>query len=322
MTRDDWQAIEAAFGKAVSLAAGERERFVGEFDHDHPGLGPQLQRLLEADDKGETELRVRIGEAARDVAGNAADPWIGRDVGAWKITKRLAGGGMGAVFLAERSDGEFRQVAAVKVMAAQLLHPEAVSRFKSERQILANLAHPYIARLIDGGSTDEGLPFLVMEYVEGQPIDVYCEQNELPVEERLALFCRVCDAVDYAHRRLIVHRDLKPGNILVDAKGDPKLLDFGIAKLLHPELSLMRAGATRLEERVLTPEYASPEQVRGDPVTTASDVYSLGVLLYELLSGHAPYRLAGLSLHEVSRVICEVDPRKPSTVIGQLEERT
>jgi len=161
-----------------------------------------------------------------------------------------------------------------------------------------------------------------MEYIEGQPIDRYCDTHRLSVAERLELFRAVCQAVHFAHQNLVVHRDLKPGNILVTTDGEVKLLDFGIAKLLHPELGSLRAGATRVEERVMTPGYASPEQFRGDPVTTASDVYSLGVLLYELLSGHAPYRLSGLSLHEVSRVICEEDPRKPSTVIGESEKRT
>jgi serine/threonine-protein kinase len=228
---------------------------------------------------------------------------------------------MGAVYLAVRDDDEFKKQVAIKLLRRGMSTDDLVRRFRNERQILASIDHPNIARLLDGGTTPEGLPYFLMEYVEGEPIDRYCDRHSLSVGERLELFRTVCAAVHFAHQNLVVHRDLKPGNILVTADGVVKLLDFGIAKLLRPELYSDRAEVTRFEERLLTPEYASPEQARGETVTTASDVYSLGVLLYELLSGHPPYRLAGMSLHEVTRVIGEVDPRKPSTVIGEVEER-
>ena len=193
-------------------------------------------------------------------------------------------------------------------------------RFRNERQILAGMSHPYMAELHDGGTTEEGLPYFVMEYIERRPIDEYCDSHKLSIAERLKLFRKVCAAVHFAHQNLVVHRDLKPANILVTAEGKPKLLDFGIAKLLNPELTATTLDATRFEMRLMTPEYASPEQVRGDPITTASDVYSLGVLLYELLSGHRPYRLKSRQFHEIARVICEEEPTRPSTVIEQVEE--
>ena len=246
----------------------------------------------------------------------------GRSVGSYRILSEVGHGGMGAVYLAVRDDDEFRKRVAIKLLRRGMATDDLVRRFRNERQILASIDHPHIAKLLDGGTTEEGFPYFLMEYVEGEPIDRYCDSHGLSVGERLELFRTVCAAVHFAHQNLVVHRDLKPGNILVTADGVVKLLDFGIAKLLRPELYSDRAGATRLEERLLTPEYASPEQARGEAITTASDVYSLGVLLYELLTGHLPYRLSGLSLHEVTRVIGEVDPRKPSTVIGDVEERT
>ena len=245
----------------------------------------------------------------------------GRSIGSYRIISAIGHGGMGAVYLAVRDDDEFKKRVAIKLLRRGMATDDLVRRFRNERQILASIDHPNIAKLLDGGTTDEGLPYFLMEYVEGEPIDRYCDGHGLSVGERLELFRAVCAAVHFAHQNLVVHRDLKPGNILVTADGVVKLLDFGIAKLLRPELYADGAGATQLEERLLTPEYASPEQARGDVITTASDVYSLGVLLYELLTGHPPYRLSGLSLHEVSRVIGEVDPRKPSTVIGEVEER-
>jgi serine/threonine protein kinase/tetratricopeptide (TPR) repeat protein len=246
----------------------------------------------------------------------------GRTLGSYRVIRAVGHGGMGAVYLAVRDDDEFKKRVAIKLLRPGMATDDLVRRFRNERQILASIDHPNIARLLDGGTTEEGLPYFLMEYVEGEPIDRYCDAHGLSVRERLELFRTVCAAVHFAHQNLVVHRDLKPGNILVTADGVVKLLDFGIAKLLKPELYSDRAEATRVEERLLTPDYASPEQARGETVTTASDVYSLGVLLYELLTGHLPYRLSGLSLHEVTRVICEVDPRKPSTVIGEVEERT
>ncbi|MGH9391323.1 MAG: tetratricopeptide repeat protein, partial [Vicinamibacteria bacterium] len=193
-------------------------------------------------------------------------------------------------------------------------------RFRTERQILASIEHPNIARLLDGGSTEDGLPYIVMEYVDGTPIDAYCDTHRLTIEERLRLFQSVCAAVHFAHQNLVVHRDLKPANVLVTSESVPKLLDFGIAKLLNPEFGAAALEPTRTNSRMMTPEYASPEQVRGETVTTASDVYSLGVLLYELLTGHRPYRVRNRPLHEVERAICEDEPTPPSAVVGLVEE--
>ncbi|RMD91445.1 MAG: serine/threonine-protein kinase, partial [Calditrichaeota bacterium] len=219
-----------------------------------------------------------------------------------------------------RDDQEFKKRVAIKILKRGMDTEEILRRFRNERQTLAALDHPYIARLYDGGTTEDGLPYFVMEYIDGQPIDLYCDSHRLNTTERLQLFCKVCLAVHFAHQNLIIHRDLKPGNILVTEQGDPKLLDFGIAKLINPELTAQSIKLTRERMQLMTPQYASPEQVRGDPITTASDVYSLGVLLYELLTGHAPYRFKSSSPHEIERVICEQEPEKPSVAITRVEE--
>jgi serine/threonine protein kinase len=197
-----------------------------------------------------------------------------------------------------------------------------VTRFLAERQILASLDHPNIARLFDGGVTEDGLPYFVMEYIEGLPIDEYSDSQKLSTAERLRLFRAVCAAVNYAHQKLVVHRDIKPTNILVTAEGTPKLLDFGIAKLLAPDASSNIANQTATTRQFMTPGYASPEQVRGEPITTSSDVYSLGVLLYELLTGHRPYNFKSGAPQEIARVICEQEPERPSTAIHRVEEQT
>ncbi|HEX8719808.1 MAG TPA: protein kinase, partial [Pyrinomonadaceae bacterium] len=230
-------------------------------------------------------------------------------------------GGMGAVYEAFRADGEFRQRVAVKLIKRGMDTDFILRRFRNERQILATLDHPYIARLLDGGTTDDGLPYFVMEYIEGLPVYRYSDERQLTVAERLRLFSMVCDAVNYAHQKLVIHRDIKPSNILVTPGGVPKLLDFGIAKLLNPEFAgEITLDPTATAMRLMTPEYAAPEQVRGEPVSPATDVYSLGVLLYELLTGHRPYRLRNRSPHEVARVICEEEPPHPSVRITSPED--
>ena len=226
---------------------------------------------------------------------------------------------MGKVYLAARADDAYQQQVAIKLMRADFGHGEAMMvRFSTERQILVNLNHPNIARLLDGGMPAEGLPYLVMEYVKGVPLDEYCRQGRIRIERRLQLFCTVCAAVEYAHKNLVVHRDIKPANILVTAEGVPKLLDFGIAKLLDGELG--NRGLTQADERLMTPDYASPEQLRGEPITTATDVYALGVLLYELLTGRRPFELKTTSPLEVVKVICEKDPPLPSVTVLTDEE--
>ncbi|HVF55620.1 MAG TPA: serine/threonine-protein kinase [Pyrinomonadaceae bacterium] len=300
------------------------------------GKAVELSVLLDAECAGDALLRAEVEsllgyrERAKDFietpafalgAGLFADgsdgdcaPAAGRRVGAYKIVREIGRGGMGAVFLAERADGEFRQQVAVKVIRQTLAGSETRRHFKRERQILASLNHPNIARLLDGGVSTDGEPFLAMEYVEGVRIDVYADTHRLSTGARLGLFRQVCAAVQYAHQNLVIHRDLKPSNILVTAEGVPKLLDFGIAKLLDPESE--DAGAhTVTELGVMTPEYASPEQVQGLQVTTASDVYSLGVILYELLAGHRPYRVKSRKPDEIARAICEQEPERPSAAI-------
>ena len=244
--------------------------------------------------------------------GGLPDDLLRALAGHYEIERALGAGGMGTVYLARREDEHYERDVAVKVIRSGLQSPEALHRFFAERQILARLEHPNIARLYDGGSTEDGRPYLVMELVEGMPVDEYCDAHQLSIDQRLDLFRRICGAVQYAHQNLLVHRDLKPANILVTAAGEPKLLDFGIAKRLEPEASA--DSLTRTGLRVLTPSYASPEQVKGEPVTTASDVYALGVLLCELLAGRGPYRVAAGLPHEIEAAICEQEPERPSLV--------
>jgi non-specific serine/threonine protein kinase/serine/threonine-protein kinase len=236
-------------------------------------------------------------------------------VAGYKISKVLGQGGMGVVYLAKREDSSFAPLVALKVIKRGMDTEDIVRRFETERKVLSGLNHPNIARLIDGGTTEEGLPFFALEYIEGVPLDKYCDSNRLSTRDRLVLFQKICAAVHYAHQNLIVHRDLKPGNILVSTQGEPKLLDFGIAKLLNPSLFEI-SEVTGPGMRLMTPEYASPEQVRGDPITTASDVYSLGVILYELLTGRRPYKFKTRLQHEIVRIVCEEEPAKPSTVVS------
>ncbi len=232
---------------------------------------------------------------------------IGSHIGPYRIVREIGRGGMGAVYLAERDDEHYHQQVAIKLIKPGLGGDVIRRRFRNEMQILAELNHPNIARLFDAGTTDDGLPYLVMEYVEGSAINAYCDQHQLSVEQRLKLFSTVCEAVQYAHQHLVIHRDIKPGNILVTSEGLPKLVDFGIAKLLGR--GNLGSDLTATAMPFMTPQYASPEQVRAESVTTATDVYSLGVVLYELLSGRAPYRFRSRVPHEVAKTICDEDPQ-------------
>ncbi|HEY1315541.1 MAG TPA: serine/threonine-protein kinase, partial [Steroidobacteraceae bacterium] len=240
----------------------------------------------------------------------------GDRIGPYRVLRTLGVGGMGEVFLAERADAEFEQQVAIKVVYGGTRGVR--SRLKIERQILAQLDHPNIAHLLDGGSLPDGTAYIVMEYVDGIPIDAYCDSNRLDIEARLRLFQTVCAAVHCAHQNLIVHRDLKPSNILVTAGGAPKLLDFGIAKLLDErQAGHHTLAVTHADIRIMTPDHASPEQVRGQAITTSSDVYVLGVLLYKLLAGTSPFVIPSMRLSDIERAICEKDPTLPSYSIGK-----
>ena len=259
-----------------------------------------------------------VGTAASHAA-RGGDLAEGDTIGPYQITGAVGHGGMGTVYCARRSDQQFRQSVAIKlVRTGPGMNPgtnqELLARFRAERQILANINHPNIARLLDGGITESGLPYLVMEFIEGQTLDRYLSAHTPAIPERLALFRQICAAIQHAHQNLIVHRDLKPGNIMVTADGTLKLLDFGIAKLLAPDASVDTVIYTRPAERLMTPEYASPEQIRGGNITTATDIYGLGVLLYELLTGARPFEIANLTYVEVEKLICETQPRPPSLV--------
>jgi serine/threonine protein kinase len=241
----------------------------------------------------------------------------GIPVGPYRLIREIGSGGMGTVFLAVRNDDAFQRRVAIKVLRRGMDTDAIVRRFRHERQILASLQHPYIAGLLDGGSTSDGLPYFAMEYVQGQNISDFCEARTLDTTARLELFRKVCAAVQYAHQNLIIHRDIKPANVLVTSDGTPKLLDFGIAKLVNPEVGGQTLAPTAAGLQLMTPDYASPEQVRGETVTTATDVYSLGVLLYELLTGRRPYELTSRSLADVAHVICHAEPERPSTAVTQ-----
>jgi len=305
------------FADALERAPSERTPFLDDACRGDDELRARVATLLEAHARAGEFLERPIVDA--DVTGWAPDEanLAGVVVGAYRVVERIGTGGMSTVWRAERADAEFEKTVAVKMIAPGPETAEILRRFRTERQVLAGLEHPNIARLLDGGMTPDGRPYLVMEYVDGVPIDRYCAEHALSVEARLELFAKVCAAVNHAHRHLVVHRDLKPNNVLVDAGGSVKLLDFGIAKVLDPD-SVAAAGssATRTVARAMTPRYASPEQFRGDAITTAADVYSLGIVLYELLTGESPYRIDGGSPAEIERVVCDTEPTRPSVAVA------
>ena len=315
MKAQQWQQIREVLNSTVSLPAEERSAYLDQVCGSDHELRSEVESLLEAhDDAGS----VFLNTPAADVKNLLTDPsqrsnWIGRRIGVYQIEAEIGHGGMGEVYRAVRADGQFKKNVAIKMVRGGYDTAAVLERFLHERQILASLDHPNIARLYDGGTTDDGIPYLVMELIEGTPIDSYCEQHELPINERLKLFIQVCTAVQYAHQRLVIHRDIKPSNILVTADGIPKLLDFGIAKLLDPA-----GGGETTMLPALTPEYASPEQIRGDAITTATDVYSLGVVLYRLLTGRSPYPVNTRTPLDFARVICELEPTKPSSALLRL----
>lgn len=315
MTPDTWRRVESIFRQAIQTPEPERGAYLQDACSGDTEIRVFVDQMLAADTRSDQHLREAISNAAETIADGAANGWDGRMLGAYRIEGRIAAGGMGVVFLARRSDAQFERQVAIKLLSSPLASDEARRRFRAERQILANLNHPNIAQLLDGGTTDEGVPYLVMEYVDGLPIDEYCDRNRLATTERLRLFMQVCGAVQYAHQHLIVHRDIKPSNILVTPEGTPKLLDFGIAKLLDAGDGPASMNVTFAGARLLTPRNASPEQVRGGSITTASDVYSLGVLLYGLLCGRFPYPMQSTAPLELERAICNTEPVAPSRAV-------
>lgn len=294
-----------------------RNAYLDDACESQPEIRSAVDALLHGDSDDGRSIKKAIGHAAANLSGMRADHWEGTEIGAYRIDRRIAEGGMGIVYLAHRSDRQFDQQVAIKVLATSFASDSLRSRFLSERQILANLQHTNIARLLDGGQTDEGMPYLVMEYIDGLPIDEYCDTHNLSVDERLTLFIQVCAAVHDAHKNLIIHRDIKPSNILVAKDGIPKLLDFGIAKLLDLRDMPHPVAATMDGARLLTPRHASPEQVLGKSITTASDIYSLGLLLYELLCGSFPYEITSTTrANEIEETVTNIIPREPSTQLA------
>ncbi|MFL6210167.1 MAG: protein kinase domain-containing protein [Pyrinomonadaceae bacterium] len=325
MSPERWQQVEEIFQTALDLAPDERAPYVAETCAGDDELRQQIDALLAQYEAAGDFLtqpvldQTGLQPAMAALLGGEDDQMIGQHVGAYRIERELGRGGMGAVYLAARADNAFQRRVAVKVIKRGMDTDDILRRFRHERQILAALDHPNIARLLDGGATDRGQPYFVMEYIAGQPLYQYCDARRLNIRERLRLFCQVCEAVGYAHENQVIHRDIKPSNVLVTTAGIPKLFDFGIAKLLNPELAPDTSPQTATAMRLMTVEYASPEQVQGLPVTYLSDVYSLGVLLYELLSGHRPYRFPSRLLHDMARVITEEEPELPSTAVTRTD---
>jgi serine/threonine protein kinase len=314
MTPERWARLQDAFHRLVDCPLNERPQMLELLCGNDAELRAEVEAMLASDSVGEERLREAIGGAVVHVVEGQRNRHIGTVLGAYRIIGVLGHGGMGTVYLAQRADHQFEQRVAIKMVEQMAVHPQLRTRLRAERQILASLDHPDIARLVDGGETPDGVPYLVIEYIDGKPIDEYCDALKLPLRERLQLFERVCSAVDYAHRNLIVHRDLKPANILVTPEGHPKLLDFGIAKLLHPDPLTHTVAVTRMQDRLLTPEHAAPEQVLGRAITIATDVYTLGVLLYQLLCDRSPYALHNSTAIGLERAICNEDPPRPSSL--------
>ncbi|GGD50853.1 tetratricopeptide repeat protein [Lacimicrobium alkaliphilum] len=314
MDKNDWQRAEELFHQALELKQNEIESFLQQACADAPELKQAVLSLLEHADH--TVDLVRPIEGAAEHFFETADALCGKRLGPYRIIRLLASGGMGAVYLAERADDQYEKQVAIKLIRASAIASEMLlQRFKTERQILAELEHPNIAHLLDGGATDEGIPYLVMEYVDGVEINQYCTDKQLSIVQRLRLFVKVCAAIQYAHQKLIVHRDFKPSNLLVTADGEPKLLDFGIAKLLAESGNDEWAVQTSTEERALTPRYSAPEQIRGEAITVATDVHALGLLLYELLTGQPVYGEALSNRYQLEQAILNDTVIPPSVAL-------
>jgi serine/threonine protein kinase len=319
MQPERWGQIEEIFQSAIDCSPQNRTALLDSTCGNDTELRREVESLLALHEEGGCTGSPAFEDGFKVLEQLNERVDEGRRIGTYRVLREIGRGGMGTVYLAARADAAFEKLVAIKIIRRGLDTEDIIQRFRSERQILAMLDHANIARLLDGGTTEDGLPYFVMEYIEGEPIDLYCDQRKLTITERLKLFQGVCAAVRYAHQNLVIHRDVKPGNVLVTKEGVPRLLDFGIAKLLAPGSS--PGERTLTGPRPLTPEYASPEQIRGETITTASDVYSLGVLLYELLTGKKPYRLADRTPAAMERVICSGEPERPSGVAESMPGR-
>jgi eukaryotic-like serine/threonine-protein kinase len=312
MTPEEWRRVRLVLETALDLDPASRSRFLESADLEPP-LRLEVELMIDLHEQAGSKLLN--APAFVDVFGdNPSEVRREKRIGPYEIQDEIGHGGMGAVYRAKRADGQFDQEVALKIVHGGI-GALAVARFRNERQILAGLDHPNIAKLFDGGTTADGLPYFVMEFIDGLPIADYCERKELSVEARLRLFLAVCSAVHYAHQHLLIHRDIKPSNILITKNGVPKLLDFGIAKVLGPPLQSSDTARTVEGRWMMTPEYASPEQVQGRTVTTGTDVYSLGLVLYEILTGRHALIVNEFAPHEIARAICDDEPEKPSVAV-------
>ena len=319
LDKERFQQIKSIFDEALSFNQPERESFLNLKCGNDSELKNEVLSLLKSIEKSEDFLESQL-ESVYESGKKLEDVLIGRQIGNYLVDGKAGVGGMGIVYTGKRNDKEFEQKVAIKILKYGFNSDYHLKRFQIERQTLAKLQHPNIARLLDGGKTTDGLPYLIMEFIDGIPITEYCDQKRLSIEQRLRLFTDVCTAVQYAHQNLVIHRDIKPGNILVTETGVPKLLDFGIAKLLDEDFAGIADGLTKTGIWHLTPEFASPEQIKGENVTTASDIYSLGVLLYLVLSGHKPYHVSSVSPIAISSVITGENILKPSDIIKKTRE--
>jgi eukaryotic-like serine/threonine-protein kinase len=329
MSSERWQQIEHLFHQALEHPTGDREAFLAHACADAE-LRSEVAALLEEDGPAEAffdGLAGRAGALQETLDASQDDrsesgALAGRCIGSHRLEREIGRGGTSVVYLARRVRGDFQRMVAVKILTRRAHSVLLLRRFEREQQVLSDLDHPNIARLYDGGVTEDGYSYFVMELVNGDPIDRYCDDRRLGVEARLRLLLTVAQAVQHAHHHLVIHRDLKPSNILVTHDGSVKLLDFGIARMLTDEHGDAAGGVTRTGERWMTPDYAAPEQVRGEPTTTATDVYQLGLLLYELLTGRGPYpRRTANAAYLIEKAVCETDPQRPSRVVAQSEAR-
>ncbi len=333
MDSERWQKVERLYHAVLECEESQRAAFLTRACGSDDALRREVESLVSYGSRSGkfiegSALEVVAPALATDgddeqAQASAESRMIGKRISQYSIVAQLGSGGMGEVYRAVRADDQYQKQVAIKLVRAGADSGLVISRFKNERQILANLDHPNIARLLDGGATEQGVPYFVMELVEGQPIDTYCDSHKLGIRARLELFLQVCSALQYSHRHQIIHRDIKPANILVNAEGVPKLLDFGIAKILDSSaFAPAEVRQTQTMFRAFTPEYASPEQIKAEAVTTASDVYSLGVLLYELLTGHRPHRFKTRTPSEIEQAICKEEPLRPSVAVTRVEEET